>query len=75
MTTPTARRLRFRKAAFCLALGVLLLCLGESLLRSGAPIHLAGIQSTYIYDDELGVRLDDGVQALKLSDHLEEDPH
>ena len=72
MTTPTAGRLRFRKAAFCLALVVLLLCLGESLLRSGAPIHLAGIQSTYIYDDELGVRLDDGVQALKLSDHLEE---
>lgn len=66
------RRFPIRKAAFTLAVLTLLLCLAEAALRTWVPIHLTGIQSAYVYDDELGIRLDKDLHAFRLSDHLEE---
>lgn len=41
-------------------------------LRVVAPIHLAGIQSAYRYDEDLGYRLGPGLHLYRLTDHLEE---
>jgi len=73
MTLPRkSRRIPFRKATFTLAVFALLLCLAEAALRSWAPIRLTGIQRAYVYDDELGIRLDEDLHSFRLSDHLEE---
>ena len=61
-----------RKALFTLLVVGALLFLAETALRTWAPIHLAGIQSTYVYDEELGIRLDENLNVLRLSDHLQE---
>jgi hypothetical protein len=58
MSTAGPRRLP-RKIAFILAVSAVVLCLAEGLLRWLAPINLAGIQSAYVHDDELGIRLGD----------------
>lgn len=72
MSADGSRRLLPRKIAFVLAVTAILLCLAEGLLRWLAPIHLAGIQSGYVYDDELGIRLAEDLRATQLSDHLQE---
>jgi hypothetical protein len=44
----------------------------ELLLRTFAPIRLAGIQSSYQYDDVLGYRLRPGYDGTRTTDHLQE---
>ncbi len=55
---------------------VLILCvcfsIAEVVLRRLAPIRLAGIQSTYQFDRELGLRLRPGGRAWESSDYLKE---
>ena len=72
MSTDGTRRRLPRRIAFVVVVFTLLLCLSEMLLRWLAPIHLAGIQSAYVYDGELGLRLKDNLRATHLTDHLQE---
>jgi hypothetical protein len=72
MSTDGPRRRLPRKIVFVVAVTAVALCVAEVLLRWLAPINLAGIQSAYVYDDELGIRLAEDLQATQLSDHLQE---
>lgn len=63
------------------ALLLLVLAAGSSLaliavaewgLRTLAPIHLAGMQNAYEYDEDLGYRVSPGTHIFRLTDHLQE---
>jgi hypothetical protein len=49
-----------------------LLGLSECVLRQLAPMHLAGIQSAYEYDGDLGYRLKPSTHQYLLTDNLQE---
>jgi hypothetical protein len=44
----------------------------ELLLRTFAPVHLAGVIGAYQYDPELGTRLKPGIHFLRTTDHQQE---
>jgi hypothetical protein len=52
------------------ALGAL--AVAEGLLRAVAPLHMVGVQGSYIYDPDLGYRLAPGIHQFQLTDHLDE---
>ena len=60
-----------RSAVFGLTL-FLCLSIAELVLRWQAPLRVAGIQSAYQYDPDLGLRLRPGTQAWESSDYLKE---
>lgn len=61
-----------KKLAVGLAAAALAIGAAELLLRSFAPLHLAGIPQAYIHDSELGIRLRPDLESSHLTDHLEE---
>lgn len=55
-----------------IAATVIALSLAEFSLRELAPVYTVGIQNSYEYDPELGVRLKKNVNLTRMTDHLEE---
>jgi hypothetical protein len=60
-----------RLAVVAVALALVVVAI-EALLRTFAPLHLAGVIGAYQYDPELGTRLKPGIHFLRTTDHQQE---
>lgn len=70
--TQHAGRAWLRTLLVVAAIGAVSLAATEVILRVFAPLHFTGIQSSYIYDEEIGYLPRPGVHELQLTDFLQE---
>ena len=61
-----------RGAAIVILSTIIAIACVEAVLRAAFPVFTTGIQTSYQYDDELGIRLRDNTHRFRVTDHQEE---